>query len=82
MSRKNPSSQAVPEGLSHFNNLPDLAQVDAAVVIRLYGCSMATLWRRVNQNLIPQPRKFGRSTRWNVGQLRRHLEGTIEKAAA
>jgi predicted DNA-binding transcriptional regulator AlpA len=82
MSRNNPSPHAVPEALAHFNNLPDIAQVDAAVVIRLYGCSMATLWRRVNQKLIPQPRKFGRSTRWNVGQLRRHLENATDKVAA
>lgn len=58
----------------NFPSLPDCAFVDARVVCPLYGISMATLWRRISQGLVPQPVKLSaRSTRWRVGDLRKHL---------
>jgi predicted DNA-binding transcriptional regulator AlpA len=40
----------------------------------LYGCSAATVWRRVHDGRIPKPRKLSdRVTAWNVGELRKAL---------
>lgn len=58
----------------NFGALPDCAFVDARVVCPLYGISPATLWRHISRGLVPQPVKLSsRSTRWRVGDLRKHL---------
>lgn len=60
--------------LSDFDALPDAAHVRQPVVQTLWGCSAATLWRRIKDGTIPQPRRFPpRSNAWNVGELRRAL---------
>lgn len=82
MPRKALNAPDLPKALIYFDALPDIANVDSSVISRLYGCSMATIWRRVNTGDLPAPRKFGRSTRWNVGAIRAHLAGPITKAAA
>lgn len=70
--RKDPS--AVPEALKNFESLPDSANVRLPVVAALYGCSPATIFRRVKSGHIPAPRKLSeRVTAWNVGQLRQAL---------
>lgn len=62
--------------LEDFNTLPDLAFVRQPVVQKLFACSAATLWRRCKDGRIPAPRKLSdRITAWNVGELRRALEG-------
>jgi predicted DNA-binding transcriptional regulator AlpA len=67
------ASAPLPKALTSFDDLPDSAHVGDRVVCGLYGCSRATAWRRVAAGLIPAPKKFGRSTRWNVGELRAAL---------
>jgi predicted DNA-binding transcriptional regulator AlpA len=68
-------SQSNPQfTLENFNRLPDSARVRLPVVAALYGCSPATVWRRVKQNIIPAPRKTKNITSWSVGELRRDLE--------
>lgn len=68
-------------GFINFQSLPDCAFVDARVVCPLYGISMATLWRRIAQGLVPQPVKLSvRSTRWRVGDLRKHLREVAGEA--
>lgn len=62
-------------GLADFQHLPDDAFVDIKVVRGLLSCGTSTVWAWVRSARIPEPRKFGRSTRWNVGALRRHLAG-------
>ncbi|MGH8787934.1 MAG: helix-turn-helix transcriptional regulator [Cupriavidus necator] len=64
-----------PSALSSFDNLPDSAQVDARTVAGLFGCGVATVWRRASKGQLPKPRKFGVSARWNVGELRKALAG-------
>jgi predicted DNA-binding transcriptional regulator AlpA len=65
---------AVHTALSSFHALPDEAYVRLPVVAALYGCSTATVWRRVKEGHIDSPRKLGaRTTCWNVGQLRKAL---------
>jgi len=63
----------LPEAFQKFDLLPDAAYVDLPVVARLLSCSAPTVWRRVRQNVIPAPHKFGRLARWNCGELRRAL---------
>ncbi|MGX4643477.1 helix-turn-helix transcriptional regulator [Massilia sp. SYSU DXS3249] len=65
----------IPTALKHFDELPDSAHVRQPVVEGLYGCSAATVWRRVKAGDIPAPSRFaGRVTAWNVGELRRALK--------
>lgn len=68
---------AIPKaGFSGFSTYPDEALVDADVVAELLGCSRNTVWRRSRAGILPAPVKTGpRSTRWNVGALRRYLAG-------
>ncbi|WP_069265319.1 helix-turn-helix transcriptional regulator [Paraburkholderia nodosa] len=63
----------ISKALASFDYQPDSAHVDVRTVAGLYGCSVPTVWRRVAAGLIPAPKKFGHSTRWNVGQLRANL---------
>ncbi|MBB5458696.1 AlpA family transcriptional regulator [Paraburkholderia sp. Cpub6] len=70
------------ETLASFNDLPDEAHVDVRVVGALYGIATPTVWRRVRDGSIAKPRKFGASSRWNVGELRAALAtGTTAEAA-
>ena len=76
------ASPDLPAGFLHFNSLPSVGYIDQKVVELLYDCSAATVWRRVNAGDLPAPRKFGRSTRWNVGEIRAHLAGPVTRVAA
>lgn len=60
--------------LQNFDSLPDSAYVRLPVVEALYGCSAATVWRRVKDGGIPAPARLSvRISAWNVGQLRLSL---------
>ena len=62
---------AVDDVLKRFGSLPDEAHVRLPVVMALYACSAASVWRYVKNGTLPAPRKFGsRVTAWNVGELR------------
>lgn len=66
---------SIPRGLEHFDKLPDSAYVQLAVICGIYDCSSATVWRRVKDGNIIPPVKLGkRTTRWQVGELRKALE--------
>jgi predicted DNA-binding transcriptional regulator AlpA len=70
----------IPSELINFDVLPDSAHVPIDTVCGLYSCSIATVWRRVRSGQIIPPIRFGsRTTRWNVGGLRRALskENTV-----
>jgi len=47
-------------------------------VAKLLGCSRATIWRRVNDQTLPQPIRIGGMTRWS----RAEIEAVIEAALA
>jgi predicted DNA-binding transcriptional regulator AlpA len=64
----------IPDALKNFDLLPDSAKVRLPVVQALYGCSRATVWRRVKEKLIPLPSKTKNITTWNVGELRLDLK--------
>jgi predicted DNA-binding transcriptional regulator AlpA len=58
-------------GVNAFDTLPDSANVPIQVVCTLFGCSTATIWRRVRSGHLIAPHRIGlRSTRWSVGDLR------------
>jgi predicted DNA-binding transcriptional regulator AlpA len=60
--------------LQNFDSLPDSAYVRLPVVEALYGCSAATVWRRVKDGGIPAPARLSvRISGWNVGLLRQSL---------
>ena len=59
--------------LLDFDHLPNSAHVDVYVVALLFGCKPPTVWARLRRNELPQPKKFGSHTRWNVGDLRAAL---------
>jgi len=60
--------------LSAFQQLPPEAFVRAQVVMCLFSCSRATLWRWVQAGRVPAARKMGaRNAVWQVGELRQAL---------
>lgn len=68
--------ESVPDSLRHFDSLPDSANVRLPVVMALCARSSGTVWRHVKEGLLPAPRKLSaRITAWNVGELRRALQG-------
>ncbi len=70
------TTTATHQAIAHFQFLPDAAQARLPTVAALYGCSPATVWRRVKSGHIPAPVKVGlRTTCWQVGKLRAHLAG-------
>jgi predicted DNA-binding transcriptional regulator AlpA len=65
----------LPTALQNFDTLPDSAHIDVQCLAALRGRSVASTWRDLRQGLVPPPKKFGASTRWNVGEVRRALAG-------
>jgi predicted DNA-binding transcriptional regulator AlpA len=81
---KSPSESASPTSphlhpmLSAFDELPDSAFVPLIVVCALFGCSSATVWRRVRAGQLVPPHRIGlRTTRWRVGDLRNELTNAL-----
>lgn len=78
-----PETKPAPSrsGFTGFSSYPDEALVDVGVVAELLGCSRNTVWRRSRGGVLPAPVKTGpRSTRWNVGAIRRYLASLAEGA--
>lgn len=73
----------IPKALRHFDSLPNAANVRQPVVEALFGCSGATIWRRVADGGIPHPRKLSdRVTAWSVKELRRCLRDKMKQVIA
>ena len=71
MTVKGEAPKAIPDALRNFDELPNAAHVRQPVVEALFGCSAATVWRRVKAGIIPKPHKLSQNcTTWNVGELR------------
>ncbi|MEI2636653.1 MAG: AlpA family phage regulatory protein [Methylotenera sp.] len=72
------SQTTINPALRDFDLLPDFSNVRLPVVMALYACSSATVWRGVKNGTIPQPRKLSpRVTCWNVGDLKKALATNI-----
>jgi len=78
----NTKSGEVPAAFANFDNLPDSAQVSIKTVSRIFDAAESTIWYRVKRRDLPAPRKFGSSTRWNVGELRAVLASATAQVAA
>ena len=71
---KSELTQAIPEALANFDQLPNSAYIRLNVLKRLYGISAASCWRGVKNGSIPKPSKLSeRCTAWNVGLIRAAL---------
>lgn len=69
-------NEGISDALKFFDELPDSANVRLPIVLALFSCSKATLWRRTHDNPLLSPRRLSpRITVWNVGQLRQALQG-------
>lgn len=78
-----PTPQNLPERVQQFDALPNAALMTVKEISLLSGKSTATLWRDVQNGLLPEPHKIGpNSTRWCVGDVRRFLEGACERSGA
>jgi len=69
------AAQTASQLLAGFDDLPDDAQVDVKVLAALRSAGISTVWLHVRKGLLPQPRRFGGSTRWRVGDIRAALAG-------
>lgn len=63
------------------------SQNDRLVSVRdtasAYGCSVATVWRRVAEGTMPKPIKIGGTTRWSESEILQHIEAAkAERDAA
>ena len=56
-----------------FDKLPAAAHVRITVVMMLFACSKATVWRWVKKSILPEPIKRGGIAAWNVEELREAL---------
>lgn len=71
-----PAAASIPDALRNFDALPDAANVRLPVVRVLFGISTATAWRWVKKGTLPAGRKLSEGvTAWNVGELRKALNG-------
>lgn len=76
---KSEFTQAIPEGLANFDQLPNSAYIRLPVLKALYGISSASCWRGVKNGTIPKPSKLTeRTTAWNVGLVRADLAAKAE----
>lgn len=66
--------RTIPAALANFDNLPDSAFVDVRVTSAVVSRSPTSIWRDSARGNFPRPVKLGPAcTRWNVGDIRRHL---------
>ena len=71
---KSKLTQAIPEALANFDQLPDSAYIRLPVMKGLYGVSAASIWRGVKNSTIPKPVKLTeRTTAWSVKLVRAAL---------
>lgn len=64
----------LPLSAAYFDSMPDTGYVRAPVVLVLFGISKATLWRWVKLSRIAAPKTIGRSSFFQVGELRACLK--------
>ena len=61
--------------LAFFDSLPADANIRLPVMLCLYACSRATLYRHIQKGLAPKPHRLGlRTSVWQVGEVRASLQ--------
>lgn len=73
---------AVRQTVAEFARLPDDAWLRVCIVAALFDVSETTIWSWAAGGKIARPRKLGNTVGWAVGDIRRALRETSEKAAA
>lgn len=66
-------NERVESGLKTFASLPDAAFIRGEMVDAIFSISTPTRWRWGKSGLLPKPRRIGRTTLWNVGEIRAAL---------
>ena len=61
--------------LALFDSKPDSAYIDLPTLCALRRRSRASTYRDIQSGVLPAPRKIGRSSRWQVGAIRKSLAG-------
>ena len=65
----------MPPRIEILESLPDDAQVSVSETCLLLHRSRQSLYRDIAAGHIPKPRKFGRSTRFRLGDIRALCRG-------
>lgn len=65
-----PLSQGDRHAFENFDKLPDAARLRISVVAALEGVSIPTIWRWVNQGLLPKPTKIAGVSTMGAGEYR------------
>lgn len=61
----------LPQSVEHFDNLPASAQVDLKTLKGITGKSRPTIYRWIEQGILPKPHKLGATRNfWTVGEIR------------
>lgn len=61
--------------LECFDSLPTNGSLRLPVMLCIYGCSRATLYRNIKKGLVPKPHRLGkRIAVWQVGAVRESLQ--------
>ena len=64
----------IPSGAENIERLPASARVDLPVLQALTSKSRATIYRWIDQGILPRPIKTrGTQNAWNVGEIRAAL---------
>lgn len=65
---------SIPVSAINFDQLPDSARIDLGCLKALTSKSRATIYRWIDQGIIPAPRKLGSTQNfWTAGEIRRAL---------
>lgn len=64
----------LPASAQCFDTLPNSAQIDLPCLKAITSKSRATIYRWIDQGILPKPRKIGTSRNlWTVGEIRQAL---------
>ncbi len=64
----------LPASAQCFDSLPNSAQIDLPCLKAITSKSRATIYRWIDQGILPKPRKIGTSRNlWTVGEIRQAL---------
>ena len=70
---KSEPTQAIPEALAQFSNLPNEVQLRLPIVKALLGISSASVWRLVAAKKLKTYKLTPRTTTFNCGELREFI---------
>ena len=71
---ENANKRGIPPSAKNFDSLPNTARVDLPVLKALTGKSRATIYRWIDQGILPRPVKtIGTQNAWTVGSVRAAL---------